>query len=130
MWVYPFLNHHTIFFIWIKDFNGTKIIPWKEGSVSIVKDNTVFKGSTFVINRFTYYSNLVKTERLTFHYPLLLNLFPGNETNYKTKWGAFSQKKVGKGTEYWTQMLNPCYKIIEIYLFIWIWSILNISLLL
>ena len=25
---------------------------------------------------------------------------PGNETNYKTKWGAISQKKVGKCTEY------------------------------
>ena len=73
------------------------IIPWKEISLFIIKDNTVFKVSTFVINRFTYYWNLA--ERLTFHYSLLLKFFPGNETNYKTKWVAFSPKKVGKCTE-------------------------------
>ena len=46
------------------DFNATKIIPWKEVSVSIINDNNVFIGSTFVISRFTYYLNLVKTEKM------------------------------------------------------------------
>ena len=94
------MNHLTIY-NFCKDFNGTKIIPQKEVSISIIEDNNVLKGSIFVINRFTYNSNLFKTERLTFNYSLLLlNFFPGNETNYETKWGAISQKKVGKCTEY------------------------------
>ena len=58
------------------------------------QDNTVFKGSTFVINRFTHYLNFVKAKRFTFYYSLLLNFFPGNETNYETKWEAFLQKKL------------------------------------
>ena len=47
------------------------------------------------------YLNLVNIERLTsLYYCKLKTNFKGNEINYETKWGSFSQKEDSKLTEY------------------------------
>ena len=57
-------------------------------------DNNVFKGSTFVINGFTYYSNSVKTKRLTFLYSLLLNFFQVMKQIIKQDGEPFPKRKL------------------------------------
>ena len=83
------------------------MIQQKEVSESIIKDNDVFKGSIFVIYGITCLFKFGRNQKINLS--LLLrtpNFFPGNETNYKMKWGAFSQKKESKCTEYCSQRLN------------------------
>ena len=48
----------------LKDFTGRKVIQQKEVSVSIIKDNNVFNGSTFVMNRFPHLFEFSQTYKV------------------------------------------------------------------